>query len=135
MQRRLLYRRRRPLARGETLYQEDLAAQYFPREQLLRQSGPSGWNPHEFLGMGLASDPQTAAYEPVRALARRAGVSDRLGLVLYLGVYLLIATGGAWALARRFGAGTSGAALAVLAFVRSEEHTSELQSPMYLVCR
>jgi hypothetical protein len=107
----------RPLALGETLYQEDLAAQYFPREQLLRTTGLTGWNPHEFLGIGLASDPQTAAYEPVRALARRAGISDRLGLVLYLGVYLLIATGGAWTLARRFGAGTAGAALAVLAFV------------------
>jgi hypothetical protein len=107
----------RPLARGETLYQEDLAAQYFPREELLRTTGLVGWNPHEFLGMGLASDPQTAAYEPVRALARRAGLSERLGLVLYLGVYLLIATAGAWALARRFGADTAGAALVVLAFV------------------
>ena len=107
----------RPITRGETLYQEDLAAQYFPREQLLRTSGLSGWNPHEFLGLGLASDPQTAAYEPVRALARQAGLADRLGLVLYLGVYLTIATGGAWALARRFGASTTGAALAVLAFV------------------
>jgi hypothetical protein len=107
----------RPLARGETLYQEDLAAQYFPREQLLRTTGLVGWNPHEFLGMGLSSDPQTAAYEPVRAFARGAGLSDRLGLVLYLGVYLLIATAGAWALARRLGAGTAGAALAVLAFV------------------
>ncbi|HEY6478178.1 MAG TPA: hypothetical protein VI456_16485, partial [Polyangia bacterium] len=107
----------RPVVRGETLYQEDLAAQYFPREQLLRTTGLTGWNPHEFLGMGLASDPQTAAYEPVRAFARCAGLSDRLGLVLYLGVYLLIATGGAWALARRLGASTAGAALAVLAFV------------------
>ncbi|HEY4393123.1 MAG TPA: hypothetical protein VGP64_03630, partial [Polyangia bacterium] len=107
----------RPIVRGETFYQEDLAAQYFPREQLLRTTGLRGWNPHEFLGMGLASDPQTAAYEPVRAFARRAGLSDRLGLVLYLGVYLLIATGGAWALARRFGTGTAGAALAVLSFV------------------
>ena len=64
------------------------AAQYFPRERLLRTTGLTGWNPHEFLGMGLSSDPQTAAYEPVRALARRVGLSDRLGLVLYLGVYL-----------------------------------------------
>ncbi len=107
----------RPLTRGETLYQEDLAAQYFPREQLLRTSGLSGWNPHEFLGLGLASDPQTAAYEPVRALARHAGLSDRLGLILYLAVYLTLATGGCWTLARRFGASPTGAALAVLAFV------------------
>jgi hypothetical protein len=107
----------RPLARGETLYQEDLAAQYFPREQLLRTGGLSGWNPHEFLGLGLASDPQTAAYEPVRALARHAGLSDRLGLLLYLGVYLTIAAVGCWVLARRFGAGPAGASLAVLAFV------------------
>jgi hypothetical protein len=107
----------RPIVRGETFYQEDLAAQYFPREQLLRTTGLSGWNPHEFLGMGLSSDPQTAAYEPVRAFARRVGLSDRLGLVLYLGFYLLVATGGAWVLARRFGAGAAGAGLAVLAFV------------------
>ena len=107
----------RPLALGETFYQEDLAAQYFPRERLLQQSGLHGWNPHEFLGMGLAADPQTAAFEPVRALARRLGLSERLGLVLYVGVYLAIATCGTWALARRFGASTSGAALAVLAFV------------------
>jgi hypothetical protein len=107
----------RPLARGETLYQEDLGAQYFPRERLLRQTGREGWNPHEFLGIGLASDPQTAAYEPVRALARRAALAERLGLVLYLGVYLTIATLGAWALVRRLGASAGGAALAVLAFV------------------
>jgi hypothetical protein len=107
----------RPLARGETLYQEDLAAQYFPREALLRSTGLTGWNPHEFLGMGLASDPQTAAYEPVRAFARGIGLSERLGLVLFLGVYLLVATVGAWALAWRLGAGVAGAALAALAFV------------------
>jgi hypothetical protein len=107
----------RPIARGETFYQEDLAAQYFPRERLLRATGLTGWNPHEFLGMGLAADPQTAPYEPVRALARRLNLSERLGLVLYLGVYLTIATLGAWALARRLGAAPGGAALAVLGFV------------------
>ncbi len=107
----------RPIARGETFYQEDLAAQYFPRERLLQQTGFHGWNPHEFLGIGLAADPQTAAFEPVRALARRVGLVDRLGLALYVGFYLAIATMGTWALARRFGASTGGAALAVLAFV------------------
>jgi hypothetical protein len=107
----------RPLALGETFYQEDLAAQYFPRERLLQQSGFHGWNPHEFMGMGLAADPQTAPFEPVRALARRLGLAERLGLVLYVGVYLAIATCGTWALARRFRASTGGAALAVLAFV------------------
>src|SRR6185312_1979518 len=74
-------------------------------------------NPHEFLGLGLTADPQTAPYEPVRAFARRVGLGARLGLVLYLGVYLAIATLGTWALARRFGAAPGGAALAVLAFV------------------
>ena len=107
----------RPLARGETFYQEDLTAQYFPRERLLRQTGLAGWNPHEFLGLGLTSDPQTAAYEPVRAFARRVDLTEQSGLVLYVGVYLTIATLGAWALARRLGASASGAALAVLAFV------------------
>src|SRR6185437_3674070 len=107
----------RPLLRGETFYQEDLAAQYFPREHLLATSGLPGWNPHEFLGLGLTADPQTAPYEPVRAFARRVGLGARLGLVLYLGVYLAIATLGTWALARRFGAAPGGAALAVLAFV------------------
>jgi hypothetical protein len=106
----------RPLLLGETFYAEDLSAQYFPREALLGR-GASGWNPHQFLGMSLAGDPQTARYEPVRALARAAGVSDRLGLVAFLAFYWMVATAGTWAFARRLGASPGGAALAVLAAV------------------
>src|SRR5579871_5426878 len=107
----------RPILLGETFYRDDLGAQYFPRERLLARQGLSGWNPHEFLGMGLTADPQTAPFEPVRALARRCDLGERVGLILYLAVYLTIATLGTWVLARRFGAAPAAAALTVLAFV------------------
>jgi hypothetical protein len=104
----------RPLLLGETFFYQDLGAQYFPRERLLMRTGPTGWNPHVLLGMGLAAEPQTAAHEPVRALARALGLSDTNGFVLLLAMYLGIATIGFYAFALRKGASASGAAAAVL---------------------
>lgn len=102
---------------GETFFYEDLAAFYFPRELLLTRTGLTGWNPHVFLGMPLAADPQAAAWEPVRALCRLLAVPVPAALGCFLLVYLAIATAGVWRLALRRGASSTGALLAVLAAV------------------
>ncbi|HVZ33186.1 MAG TPA: hypothetical protein VG963_12220, partial [Polyangiaceae bacterium] len=108
---------RRALLFGETLFYQDLAAQYFPREQLLMRTGATGWNPHIFLGMSLVGDPQTAAHEPVRALARLLGLEASTGLVFMLAVYLIVAGLGVYLFALRKGAAPIGAAGAVLAAI------------------
>jgi hypothetical protein len=104
----------RSLFLGETLFYQDLGAQYFPRERLLMRTGLTGWNPHIFLGMSLAAEPQSAAYEPVRALARALGFSDVAGLVMFVIVYLTLAAVGFYAFALRKGASPIGASAAVL---------------------
>ena len=107
----------RALLLGETFFYQDLAGQYFPREALLRRTGLTGWNPHILLGMGLAGDPQSAVYEPVRALGRALGMSDARSFVMFLAVYLTVAAIGVFAFASRRGASPLGAALAVLGYV------------------
>src|ERR1700753_1272747 len=49
----------RALFLGEAFFYQDLSAQYVPRERLLMHAAGSGWNPHIFLGMSLAGDPQS----------------------------------------------------------------------------
>lgn len=107
----------RPLVRGETFISRDLVSQYYPRERLLARSGGSAWNPHLFLGMPLDGDQQTARYEPLRALSRRAGWTEATGLVVYLWFYFLIATAGVYCFALRHGASPLGAGFATLACV------------------
>ena len=107
----------RPIFAGETYYFEDLAAFYFPREQLLARSGLAGWNPHVVLGLPLAGDPQTAAFEPVRAACRGLGLELTTSFLLFLGIYFLIATVGVYLLALGKGASPPAAALSVMAAV------------------
>ena len=107
----------RPLATGETFYYQDLAGQYFPREKLLQTQGVAGWNPHLLLGLPLLGDPQTAPYEPVRALSRAAGLAPHRGYLIYVGFYLLLASIGAYLFALRRRAKPLGAVVAAWAFV------------------
>ncbi len=121
----------RPLLLGETLYYQDLAAQYFPREALLRRTGLAGWDPHILLGIGMAGEPQSAAYEPVRAFARATGLSDSIGLVLYLAVYLTIAAFGFYAFALRQGASSLGASATVLVGLWSGLYLVRFRHPWF----
>ncbi len=105
------------LVTGQIYWFQDLGGAYFPTEHLLERTGATGWNPHILLGMPLLGDPQTAPYEPVRAIARAAGIAAETALPLYFACYLAIATLGTWLLARRKQASALGAALAVLVYV------------------
>jgi hypothetical protein len=107
----------RPVATGETFYYQDLAGQYFPRERLLQRQGIAGWNPHLLLGLPLLGDPQTAPYEPVRALCRAARLAPHRAYPIYIGFYLLLASVGVYLFALRRRAKPLGALLAAWAFV------------------
>ena len=123
----------RPLFLGETFYYQDLAAQYFPTEKLLAREGVSGWNPHIFLGQPLLGNPQTAPYEPIRALCRALHVPVVAGFDVFVAFYLLLASFGAYAFARRRGASGPGGLLCVLAYVYGGVVLLRIRHPWYLV--
>jgi hypothetical protein len=102
---------------GEAFWYPDLASFYFAREAFLAAHGLAGWNPNILLGIGMLGDPQTAPYEPVRALGRAMGIAPRTGFVVFLAWYFALATIGTWAFARRWRCSRLGALLSVLALV------------------
>jgi hypothetical protein len=106
------------LASGHTLVTRDTARMFEPLRPLIANALREGrlplWNPYEALGMPLFAQMQHGVLHPVSVLA--AILVPTAGMDLFIVTYVLLATGGAFFLARGFEASPRGAAVAGVGF-------------------
>ena len=106
------------LVAGYTLVTRDTARMVEPPRPLVVDALRNGrlplWNPHEALGIPLLAQIQHGVLHPVSLLG--ALIAPSAGMDLFVVAYVILAAGGAFVLARQFGASAAGASVAGLGF-------------------
>ena len=106
------------LVAGYTLVTRDTARMVEPLRPLVVDALRNGrlplWNPHEALGIPLLAQIQHGVLHPVSLLG--ALIAPSAGMDLFVVAYVILAAGGAFVLARQFGASAAGASVAGLGF-------------------
>lgn len=95
--------------------------------------GPAIWNPLDLTGMPLAGETTTAVFYPLRILVYAVGFSPETAIGWYIVLHLIIASIGAYAMARGYRCRPWSAAIAGIVYPLSGVVLFSATNPPYLV--